>query len=175
MIKISIIIGIILIIVFLTLVKLKPLVMVKLAFKTALKDFPKEIVENAERIFRLETNHFKSGQFLGTFSPGMEKFGEKYPYGWNTLAREVWSKYPQFKPTGFKSFTEGKGVLGNGGKVKQFLVFPSVIAAVYTLCGFLEYYENNPGRWFSTNTDSQTKYNKSIVQIIPRFTHEAIS
>lgn len=147
---------------------------IKLAIQRALKVFPKDIVENAERIFRLETNHFKSGQFLKTLSPGMEKFGEKYPYGWNTLDKIFWSKFPQYKPIGTSVHKEGTGVLGTGGKIKTFLSFPNMDASFFTLCAFLLHYKNNPGRWFSLDANSQQTYNNSIYKINAKFTNELV-
>jgi hypothetical protein len=132
----------------------------------ARKYYSKEICDNAERIFRLETAHFKSGQFQGTYSPGMEKFSDTYPYGWKTLDKYVWSKHPEYKPIGLRTFTE------NGtGKQKTFVQFPSVEASLFTMCAFLQAFNNNPGRWFSLNTDLQIGYNQKISKINPVFSN----
>lgn len=149
------------------LIKLKPVMAFKLALKEVLNKYGRSIAEHVEAIYRLETNHFKSGQFKGTFSPGMEKFADTYPYGWNTIHKVVWSKHPEYRPIGFKPFTEGKT-----GIKKYFLVFPSIRSAVMTLAGFLEYYDNNPGRWFSTDPVKQANYNRTINLIKPVFTNE---
>jgi len=140
---------------------------IKKAFKYALSIYPRSIVENAERIFRLETNHFKSKQFEGTFSAGMEKFSDNFPYGWKTINNIFWEKNPAYKPIGFKKFIENQT-----GKTKYFLKFPSFLASLLTLCAFLDYYNNNPGRWFSTNPVSQNNYNVSIKKIKPYYTNE---
>lgn len=158
------------IILYLVLTKLRPMILIKSAIKQALQEFDPDIVQNAERIYRLETNHFKSGQFKGTWSPGMEKFGDTYPYGWNTLNKVFWSKYPEYRPSGFKPFTENAT-----GKTKYFLVFPSFKAAFYTLCGFLVHYGNNPGRWFSLDTNQQQAYNAKIVKFTPTLTNENLA
>ena len=122
--------------------------------------YGENIAKNVEKMYRLETNHFKSGQFKGTYSPGMEKFGNNYPYGWNTIAKIFWDIYPINQPVGFWSGKEGKT-----GKQKTFLKFPSLQSAVFTLAEFLKHYGNNPGRWYSLNKDSQTRYNNSISKI----------
>jgi len=84
------------------------------AFSKALKSFEKGIVQNAERIFRLETANFTSFQFLGTYSPGMEAVSLTYPYGWFSLATSIWKTHPEYKPSGIISFNENTGLLGNG-------------------------------------------------------------
>lgn len=140
-----------------------------IAVKKALTMYPRAIVENAERIFRLETNHFKSGQFLGTLSPGMEKFGNIYPYGWNTVHTIIWKNSPQYAPIGFETFTENRT-----GIKKTFLKFPNMTASLITVCAFLQYYNNVPGRWFSTNANQQATYNKSIAGITPKITNEYV-
>lgn len=145
-------------------------IMVKLFEKNLqrlLKVFSPEIVKNVERIYRLETAHFKSGQFKGTYSPGMEAFGEQYPYGWKTMNRDFWSQFPQYKPIGKKSFTEG-----GTGKKKEFLIFPTLFAAMITLADFLERHNNNPGRWYSLNKEAQTRYNKNIYNVSAKLTEK---
>jgi hypothetical protein len=122
--------------------------------------FGGNIAKNVERIYRLETNHFKSGQFQNTYSPGMESFANAYPYGWNTISNIFWNNYPIHAPVGFYSGKEGKT-----GKTKIFLKFPSLLSAMYTIAYFLQHYNNNPGRWYSTKTESQNRYNKSINKI----------
>ncbi|MFA7302009.1 MAG: hypothetical protein WC069_06885 [Candidatus Shapirobacteria bacterium] len=165
---ILILLGVI-ILVYLTVKKYKMEFIIQ-AVKTALQKYPREIVENAERIFRLETAHFKSNQFKATLSPGMEKFSESFPYGWNTINKVVWSVNPALKPIGFKTFTEGSGLLNDGGKVKTFLSFPNMTASFSTVCEFLLHYNNNPGRWFSTDILKQQAYNKTIASIKPKIT-----
>jgi hypothetical protein len=128
--------------------------------KKALKFFSSDIVKNAERIYRLETNHFKSGQFKGTYSPGMEKVSNTYPYGWSSLYNSIWKTNPEYKPIGLKTFTENQT-----GISKTFLKFPTFEAGFFTLCAFLKIFNNNPGRWFSLDKTQQEKYNKSISSI----------
>jgi hypothetical protein len=153
---------------FLLILKFKPMIAFKLAVKKALGLYPRPVVENMEKIFRLETANFSSGQFKGTLSPGMEKFGSVYPYGWNTLKSVVWDKHPDWRPIGYKTFTE------NGtGKQKTFLSFPNLEASVMTICAFLSYYNNDPGRWFSTSESEKLSYNNKIKNIKPSITNES--
>ncbi len=140
-------------------------------FRDALKKvalrYGSAIAVNVEKIYRLETANFTSGQFKGTFSPGMEKTTNVYPYGWQSLATGIWDTVPSYKPIGLLPFTE------NGtGITKYFIKFPSVEAAVMTLAEFLRLHENNPGRWFSLASGDQNKYNSKIAQIKTPFFNE---
>jgi len=133
-------------------------------FKKALATFPKDVVSNAEKIYRLETDNFSSNQFIKTFSAGMEPSLSTYPYGWTSIANNLWSKHPEYKPSGFLPFIE------NGtGKTKNFLKFPNFEAGLFSLCAFLSLSGNNPGRWFSTNVNSQNLYNEKISKIKTSF------
>lgn len=161
------IILLIIILVYFGLKKLYPMMEIKLAIKKALKSYDKSIVENAERIYRKETRHFQSGQFLGTYSAGMEKFSDTYPYGWLTLHKKFWSLSPLYKPTGLKTYTEN-----NTGIKKTFIKFPNFEAGFMTLCAFLEINGNRAGRWYSTNPDSILKYTAQLMTLEPKITNE---
>jgi len=165
-----IIIITLIIIIFITTFKLKGMQEYKLVIKKALSKFPKAIVENAERIYRLETAHFTSGQFLRSLSPGMEKTSNIYPYGWQSLNIAIWSKQPEYKPTGFVAGKE------NGtGITKYFLKFPTFEAGFFTICTFLSLHKNNAGRWFSLDSKLQAGYNAKIANIKPVLTNENIA
>jgi hypothetical protein len=131
-----------------------------IALKKAADNFSKSVLVNIEKIYRLESDNFKSGQFTGTNTPGMEAFSDTYPYGWNSLNNYFWSFHPEYAPIGTKEYIE------NGtGKVKKFIILPSVEAGIFTLGAFLEQNSNNPGRWFSTEPFSQNIYNDKILNI----------
>lgn len=119
------------------------------------------IAQMVERIYRLETRHFKSVQFLATGSPGMEKHSAKYPYGWASM-KPIWDANPQYRPTGF--FTMPENVTG---KVKTFIKFPSIEAGMFSLAEYLLKYP--AGRWYSTLPHEQAKYTASLNSIKPKF------
>jgi hypothetical protein len=52
-------------------------------FKQVKAKYGSEFAKNLERMMRKETNHFKSGQWLGTGTPGMEATSTTFPYGWS--------------------------------------------------------------------------------------------
>lgn len=166
--KTMIIIALILLIVVLSYLTFRvkyPLISFRMAAFKALKKYSYAVVANAEKIYRLETNHFKSGQFLHTWSPGMEQFGFNYPYGWHTLDKIFWSQYPTHKPIGFYTASENKT-----GIKKTFLKFANITDALLTVCAFLENNGNIPSLWFSKNLNSQINYQKSLDKIKPLIT-----
>lgn len=140
------------------------------AIKKAALYFPPDILKNCERIYRIESAHFKSRQFKETWSPGMESFGSSYPWGWITLSKLLWNNRRDLGPFTVKSFTENQT-----GKIKKFLVFRSMFGAVMTVCTFLQHYNNNPGRWYSKNLNSQARYNLSLSKINPTIVNNLLS
>jgi hypothetical protein len=141
-----------------------------LAIETEIKNlFAKMIKEGAkpqnlmaiEKIYRLETNHFKSGQFLQGYSAGMEKFNDSFPYGWTSL-KQFWINNPSFKPIGFTINTEG----GTGIK-KTFLKFKTPEAAIKTLYYFLSLHKFDVGRWhaLTDNSPQQLVYENKILKV----------
>ena len=135
-------------------------------FAAALRDaknkFGYEIAANIERIYRLETSHFKSGGFTKTGAAGMEAATGKeiYPYGWTSMVKS--GAWPKHKPTGIIYLTEG-----GTGKLKPFLKFDKISDAVMTLGYFLKYFNNNAGRWFASDSypAKQTEYANYIKNI----------
>lgn len=109
-----------------------------------------------ERIYRLETRNFKSGQFIQTGSAGMEKHSNSYPYGWTTPAI-LWDERPDFRPVGFIKMNENGTGIG-----KEFLIFPSVEAAMLSLGEYVKKY--GPGRWYSINELDQIAYVEKLLK-----------
>lgn len=108
-----------------------------------------EMAKNVERIYRLETAHFTSGQFKKSGSPGMLKHSDKFPYGWTTPYNNLWKDNPDYAPVGEVSF-----MVNN--KKYTYLVFPNFKSAAFTLASYLDKYP--PGRWYSTVPSQQAEY-----------------
>lgn len=152
--------------------KMKSIEQIKDEFKKGLiklrgDGFSDKILKDLERIFRLETSHFKSGQFRETYSPGMERHGTNYPWGWST-PKTLWDVEPNTKPIGFHTMPENKT-----GISKTFLKFPSLYASMKTVATYLARY-NNPARWYSTNEDNQERYTKVLNSIRTRLYDEIV-
>lgn len=128
------------------------------------------IARNVERIYRVETANFKSGGFAKTFSAGMEAFGDRYPWGWNISAQGIWERHPEYRPSTTIKLREGPGLLGDGGRLKEFIVFPNLEGAMMTLADFLKRHNNNGGRWFSKIKERQDIYNNKLSKIKTAYT-----
>lgn len=94
-----------------------------------------------ERLMRLETNHFKSRQYLLCGSGGME-VGK-----WQNL------------PSGLSSVS----MVENGtGKTKEFIVWNSVEAFVKYLSEYIDRYNGNWARWYSASATFQESYRNKV-------------
>lgn len=130
----------------------------------------KEMAIKIEALFRNETRHFKSGNFLTCFSPGMEATLEFYPYGWSSL-KPFWDKNEKYKPVGIhKQVENSSGLLASRGE-RTFIKFPSLEAAMLTVAERLKNKGGDTGAWFSNNPDSQKKYREYLLKIKTPFTN----
>lgn len=124
-----------------------------------------DIAKKVERIYRVETAHFTSGQYKKTFSPGMERHGEGFPFGWSSM-KDFWEKEGIIP--GFHTMTENKT-----GKIKTFLKLPDLASAMEGLAIYLQKYP--PGRWYSTKPESQAKYENTLATVRPRIVEGLIN
>jgi hypothetical protein len=153
--------------------KIKPMLNARQALKKALDYYSREIVENCEKIYRLETNNFLSGQFSSSYSAGMNPaFNGKdwsltFPYGWNSL-KDFWTNNPHWAPIGVKNFMEN-----STGHVIPFISFDGPEGGVMTLCEILKMRGNEPGSYFSTDSAKAAEYEQKLDSINPSWT-EAI-
>lgn len=124
-----------------------------------------DILRNAEKIYRLETDNFRSYLFLSTHGAGMEATKIKFPYGWTSL-KNFWLKNPDYKPIGLEVRKENvqKDVKGSGG-YKTFIKFASFEAGLFTLCQILANNGNDVGKYFSKDPLEQEKYIRKISKI----------
>ncbi|WP_185247647.1 peptidoglycan-binding domain-containing protein [Chryseobacterium bernardetii] len=136
--------------------------------------YGKEMAQTIEKIYRWETGHFKSGQYVNCGSPGMEAFGEAPSYGWNS---DVYTKYPEYIPVGLWERYENKGKSGQGGnkqitdRAKKYIMFPSVEAGMSYIAEFILRYDGNVGRWHSKDLIIQKNYIKDINTTIPKISN----
>ncbi|MFN5415560.1 MAG: hypothetical protein ACK5B9_00785, partial [Flavobacteriia bacterium] len=59
-------------------------------FKKVAKKYGVDFARDLERMFRKETRHFESKQWLNCGTPGMEAKSLTFPFGWDSLGR--WAK-----------------------------------------------------------------------------------
>ncbi|EKC0206690.1 hypothetical protein R4902_000674 [Salmonella enterica] len=137
--------------------------------------YGKDMSVIVERIFRIETTHFTSGQYQHCGAPGMEVHGSPPAYGWSS---DFFAQHPGYQPTGIWSKKESKGLSGQGGnaqatdKPKQFAVFYSVEISMEYIVYYINKNSGNYARWYSTQESAQKLYRKECGAIIPKFTNE---
>lgn len=129
------------------------------AFQAARARFGADIARNAERIYRLETAHFKSGQFRATNTAGMRATRDTYPFGW----KERGTNPALFAPVVYMAENAG-------GPRVAWVAFIRFEDALTYLCKVLQERGNNPGAWNSTDPARQTSYNAALQGIRTPFT-----
>lgn len=106
-----------------------------------------------EKIFRWETNHFKSQQYQLTGSPGME-------YGkWADLDED------SMKTIVMKDNHPDKVKVDN----RVFLVWDSVYNAMLYLSDYIDRHKGIYARWNSTDLNQQARYMKAVNSVKNRF------
>lgn len=114
-----------------------------------------------EQIYRFETGHFKSGQYLKTGSPGMLAFGESYPYGWKSPVN-LWDSDINSRPVKIVPMIKN-------GKTYNYLGFSNVLGAAKTVAEHIKKY-GRPGRWNSTDPVQMSNYENKLRGITTQFT-----
>lgn len=130
-------------------------------------------IDNAKKIeslFRNETKHFKSGNFLICYSPGMEATTEQMPYGWTSLG-EFWKTNPQYAPIGIHKQIENDSAMMKSRGERKFIKFKNIESAMMTVAKRLSDKNWYTGAWASNNPDSQKKYADYLLKIKTPFTN----
>lgn len=119
------------------------------------------ISKNVEKIYRLETANFSSGQYLASGSAGMTAPVSVYPYGWSSLAG-FWGVNPGSGPVGVVHWC----VRGSDGNLKQYsYICFSAGWGFVALAEILKARGNDPGRWYSSLPGPQAEYREKINRI----------
>lgn len=143
---------------------------VKNTLRQILKQYTPEVSKYIERIVRIESNHFKSGQWKKGNSAGMEAFGDSFPYGWSSL--KSFASQNKIDGSKFSTYT----MTENGtGKQKTFIKFPDINTFLWFLTFHLNKYNWDWGRWYSTKPESKKRYVDSLNAITPKLTNEILS
>jgi hypothetical protein len=143
---------------------------IKNALQQILNEYGREKTQRLEQLFRWETNHFKSGQFKGSYSPGMEpspNSNRTFPYGWTSLknfalANNIPSS--QFYVSG--PYTEG-----GTGKQKFFVGFPNLYSSMKFVMYVIGKRGWNFGKWRAFDETIAADYNNKLNTVIPRITN----
>lgn len=110
-----------------------------------------DMARTVEKMFRLETAHFKSMQYIKTGSAGMEA--------------GLWGKNLDPKDV------EGtiKMIDNHTKELRDFIVWKSPTNFAIFLAKYIKRHGGNHARWNSTNITRQIAYNKRLETIKPRF------
>ncbi|OCG65577.1 hypothetical protein A9G48_10640 [Gilliamella sp. wkB18] len=147
----------------------------ELALRAIYEKYGKDMAIIIERMYRSETAHFKSLQYKKTGTGGMESFGYPPYYGWD---KEFFLLNPNYTPIGTTHLFENVGLSKQGGNAqikdrpKEFIIFPSVLAAMEYLVFYINKYNGNYARWHSTNSAVQEAYKNILNKIIPRIVNK---
>jgi hypothetical protein len=132
-------------------------------FADLLTLYPRSFLKQIERLYRLETAHFKSTQYLKTFTPGMVQVpGKKsFPYGWSSL-----KEYAEKNALSSNDFGTVYFANTSDGIPRHYIKFPSRWHAVNFITWFLyNKRDQNVNAWYSLNPAAQQKYANKLSQI----------
>ncbi len=140
------------------------------ALKKVAAKHGKEMAKKIEKVARLETAHFASKAYKATGTGGMESHGIAPYYGWGSM---FFLRNPSYTPIGTVDFKEGAGVAKNGGRMKTFVIMPSVEAWMMFIADYAIRHQDNGGilRWYSTNKEAQKLYASKLAEISARITN----
>ncbi len=142
-----------------------------------LDHYGRDYAVGIERIYRAETAHFESEQFLFCGTPGMEatKNGVAPYYGWSS---KNFSAHPDSVIVDIIEFMEGKGLSDQGGieqntkEAKHFIKMKTVTGAMVVVAERIKNANGNFGAWYSNDVSFQDKYKTGLEEIVPRFVNQ---
>lgn len=142
---------------------------IKAGLKKIFDEFGREKTEKLEQLYRKETGHFRSGQFMGGGSPGMEpspNTNKVFPYGWTSL-----KKFADFYSIGYSSFyLTGPYTEGGTGRQKFFVGFPNVYTGMLFVMYVIKNRGWNFGKWRAFDETIATNYANSLNAINAKIT-----
>jgi len=107
-------------------------------FKAVSKKYGEKFAKTLEQLFRLETNHFKSDQWLKTGTPGMIAFADSFPYGWSSLKTFADKKGLTEKDFFTKTYSKT-----SDGKPHTYIGFKNTGNTVEFVADFIHYKRND--------------------------------
>lgn len=136
--------------------------------------YGRETAVIVEQIFRTETKHFKSGNFIATLSPGMEATNDFSPYGWNKC-NEFWINNPHYHPVGIFKQVDNDSALSKSKGERKFIRFDAIEDSMMTVADIVNKAGNNGGVWNSNDLAIQKKYSDFLTSVKPRFVNSLIN
>lgn len=143
---------------------------IKAALKKIYDEYGREKTTKLESLFRNESGHFRSGQFKGTFSPGMEiapQTNTIFPFGWTLL-----KQFADNNNIAYNKFYASQNYREGGtGIPKKFVGFPDLYTAMKFVMFTIERRNWNFGKWKSFNEQQAANYNAYIDRIRTPYTN----
>lgn len=144
---------------------------IQATLKSIAQRFGIDVARNVERIYRLETRNFSSGQFARTNTAGMAAVpgNDAWPWGWSKRGTTP----DMFNP--LVEMRENDPQTGQPtGALMRFIAFKRFTDAADYLARFLVDYGNNAGRWKSTQAAKQASYVDALSRIPTPFTDAVV-
>jgi hypothetical protein len=135
------------------------------AFQELKNNFGPEFAKRIEQLFRYETRHFKSGQFLEGNSPGMVATKSEYPFGWPSL-----DEYNRANSIDGRKYGIGRVFIVNGQNFR-YVKFPDFETSLKFVVWFIR---NKRGgvvqKWNSLNEAAAQEYFNVLKTITTQYT-----
>jgi len=134
-------------------------------FQGLKNNFGPEFAKKIEQVFRYETRHFTSGQFLEGNSPGMVATKTEYPFGWPSL-----DEYNRANSIDGRKYGIGKVFIVNG-KNFRYVKFPDFKTSANFVAWFIRNKRGGiPEKWHSLNEAKAAEYKNTLDQIRTQYT-----
>ena len=137
---------------------IKKIMTEKDALKRIYDEYGLETARNVERMFRLETNHFKSKGYQLTNGAGMEAVMKNFPFGWS-------KKYF----LGVDYSNDLVHMTDSGGRSVYFIKFGTTYDGMKVIANWLQ--SHRVGNWYSLDPNKQKEYETKISKINPIITN----
>ena len=135
------------------------------AFQELKNNFGPEFAKRIEQLFRYETRHFRSKQFLEGNSPGMVATKTTYPFGWPSL-----DEYNREKSIDGRKYSVGRIFVVNDRNF-QYVKFPDFKTSANFVAWFIR---NKRGgvvqKWNSLNEAKAQEYFDVLKTITTQYT-----
>lgn len=120
----------------------------------ALKTYGKYSATMFEKMLRLETAHFKSGQYRNTGTPGME------------VGKWSLGSFEDYVSSETYAGKEGATSTNKGGTIKKFVIWNDPLKFVDWFHWFIKNKRNGDfAAWYSLNPESQKRYIEKLSKI----------
>lgn len=141
---------------------------IKAALKAVRDKYGVEIARNVERIYRLESGGLSNLLLQRTNAPGMQAVKTSWPFGWSKRGTNAGMFAPVVR------MRENNPQTGQPqGNTIPFVAFKRIGDAVEYVAHFLSDYDNNAGRWKSTDAAQQLRYRNALLSMPTTWTDNA--